>query len=439
MSEAAARSAATTVAGPEAVRDWPPSRRYRLAVALTLMLVYALNQLDRQIINILLQPIKQDLDLTDGQAGLLAGLAFALFYTTLGVPLARWADRGNRVNIVALAVTVWSGMTALCGMAANFWQLLLARIGVGVGEAGCSPPSHSLLADYYPPDERSRGLAIFALGTPLGSSLGILIGGVVNHYYGWRAAFLVVGLPGLIMAVITWLLVKEPRRLGLAPLAAPPRVPFKVVLAKLAGTRSFVHICLAVTIFTLSAYSIAVWGAAFQMRTYAVNTASLGPAIAAMNFVAGLLGIGLGGWLGDKLGARDRRWQVWLPAIGLLIGVPLALMSLYAPSWQLSVIGFTVPLAGLYLYTGPVFGLMQTLMPPNMRAMAVSVFLLVTNLIGMGAGPLFTGLLSDHFGGDASGLRAALCASQIFNVWGALHFWLASRSLERDLQGTEAR
>jgi MFS family permease len=438
MSEAAARSTATTATELEAVQGWPPSRRYRLAVALILMLVYALNQLDRQIINILLQPIKQDFDLSDGQAGLLAGLAFALFYTTLGVPLARWADRGNRVNIVAFAVMVWSGMTALCGMAANFWQLLLARIGVGVGEAGCSPPSHSLLADYYPPGERSRGLAIFALGTPLGSSLGVFIGGVVNHYYGWRTAFLVVGLPGLMMAVITWLLVREPRRLALAPLAAPPQVPFKVALAKLLATRSFVHICLAVTIFTLSAYSIAVWGAAFQIRTYAVNTASLGPAVAVMNFVAGLLGIGLGGWLGDRLGARDRRWQVWLPAIGLLVGVPLALMSLYAPSWQLSVAGFTVPLAGLYLYTGPVFGLIQTLMPPNMRAMAVSVFLLVTNLIGMGAGPLFTGLLSDWFGGDAAGLRAALCASQVFNVWGALHFWLASRSLKRDLQAVDA-
>jgi MFS family permease len=190
-----------------------------------------------------------------------------------------------------------------------------------------------------------------------------------------------------------------------------------------------------VTIFCLSAYSISVWGASFQMRAYGVNTAVLGPATALMGLVAGLLGIGLGGWLGDKLGARDRRWLVWIPAIALLVGIPFSLMSLFAPTWQLSLIGFIVPLAALYIYSGPVFGLIQTLMPPNMRAMAVSIFLLVTNLIGMGAGPVVTGVVSDLFGGGSSadGLRFALAITLVFNAWGALHFWLASRSLQRDL------
>src|SRR5262245_8080337 len=435
MNDAVAGPVAPKTAAREAASRWPPSRGYRWAVGVTLMLVYALNQLDRQIINILLQPIKLEFSLTDAQAGLLAGLAFALFYTTLGIPLARWADRGNRVSIVSLAVTLWSAMTALCGLATNFVQLLLARVGVGFGEAGCSPPSHSLLADYYPPAERSRGLALFALGTPLGASLGVLIGGIINHYYGWRAAFLAVGLPGLLMALITWLVVTEPRRLGIASVATPPTAPFRTVVARILATRSFVHICLAVTIFCLSAYSIAVWGASFQMRAYGVNTAILGPASALMGFVAGLLGIGLGGWLGDKLGARDRRWLVWIPAIALLIAVPFALVSLFAPTWQLSLIGFVIPLAALYIYSGPVFGLIQTLMPPNMRAMAVSVFLLVTNLIGMGAGPLVTGVVSDLFDdrGGANGLRFALGMTLVFNVWGALHFWLAGRSLSRDL------
>lgn len=436
MNEPAVQSSTNSAAQPMPTR-WPPSAGYRRAVALTLMLVYALNQLDRQIINILLQPIKQDLALNDAQAGLLAGLAFALFYSTLGIPLARWADRGNRVSIISLSVLVWSGMTALCGMTTNFVQLLLARIGVGVGEAGCAPASHSLLADYYAPSERSRGLALFTLGTPLGASLGVLIGGIVNQYYGWRAAFLVVGLPGLLMSLVAWRLVTEPRGLGLGSVGAPPQVPFKVVMAKLLGTRSFVHICLAVTIFCLSAYSIAVWGASFQMRTYGVDTAVLGPAMALMGFVAGLLGIGLGGWLGDKLGARDPRWLVWIPAIALLIGIPFSLMSLFAPTWQLSLAGFIVPLAALYIYAGPVFGLIQTLMPPNMRAMAVSLFLLVTNLIGMGAGPVFTGIVSDLAGGSgsAAGLRFALAVSLVFNLWGAMHFWLASRSLRHDLGG----
>ena len=435
MNDAVLETSAQPAAEPEVTGRWLPSRRYRRVVSLTLMLVYALNQLDRQIINILLQPIKLEFVLTDTQAGLLAGLAFALFYTTLGIPLARWADRGNRVSIISLAVLAWSGMTVLCGLAGNFTQLLLARVGVGVGEAGCSPPSHSLLADYYAPAERSRGMAIFALGTPLGASLGVLIGGIINHWYGWRAAFLAVGLPGVLMAVVTWLVVKEPRRLGVASVGIPAQAPLKAVAAKLLGTRSYVHICLAVTIFCLSAYSIAVWGASFQMRAYGVSTGVLGPATALAGFVAGLLGIGLGGWLGDRLGARDRRWLVWIPAIALVVSIPFSLASLIAPTWQLSLIGFIVPLAALYIYSGPVFGLIQTLMPPNMRAMAVSIFLLVTNLIGLGAGPVVTGVISDLYGSDtgADGIRFALAISLVFNLWGALHFWLASRHLERDL------
>jgi MFS transporter, Spinster family, sphingosine-1-phosphate transporter len=430
MSEAVLNPAAPA---PAAAR-WLPTKRYRWAVSLTLMVVYALNQLDRQIINILLQPIKLEFALTDMQAGLLAGLAFALFYTTLGIPLARWADRGNRVNIIALAVLVWSGMTALCGMATSFMQLLLARVGVGVGEAGCSPPAMSLLADYYPPEERSRGFAFYAMGTPFGSSLGLLIGGIINYYYGWRAAFLAVGLPGVIMAIVVWLVVKEPRRLGIASVAPPPTAPWKDVVKTMAGMRTFVHICLAVTIFCIAAYSISVWGASFQMRMYGVNTAALGPATALMAFFAGVTGVALGGWLGDKLGARDKRWQVWIPAIALLVSIPFSFFSLYAPTWQLSLIGFFVPLAALYIYSGPVFGLIQTLMPPNMRAMAVSIFLLTTNLIGMGVGPAFTGLASDWFGGgSAEGLRLALLLSSVFYVWGAFHFWLASRCLKKDL------
>jgi MFS family permease len=415
---------------------WPPTAAYRRAVAITLMIVYALNQLDRQIINILLEPIKLEFALSDTQAGLLSGLAFALFYCILGIPLARWADRGHRVGMISIAVAVWSGMTALCGMAANFTQLLLARVGVGIGEAGCTPPAHSLLADYYGVSERSRGLAIYGLGTPLGSSLGLVIGGIVNQYYGWRAAFLAVGLPGIAMALVTWWLVREPRRLGVPALAAPPTAPLGDVMRKLFETKTFVHICLAVTIFAISAYSVSVWGAAYQIRAFNAPTGILGLAMAAIGLVAGIGGVWLGGWLGEKLGARDQRWLVWMPAIALLVGIPFAIASLLAPTWQLSLIGFIVPLATLYVYTGPVWGLMQTLMPPNMRAVAVSVFLLVTNLIGLGIGPVITGAMSDFFGagtGSAEGLRYALAATGIFTIWGALHFWLAGRTLREDV------
>jgi MFS family permease len=417
---------------------WPPTAAYRRTVAIVLMIVYALNQLDRQIINILLEPIKQDFALTDTQAGLLSGLAFALFYCVLGIPLARLADRGNRVGLIALAVAVWSGMTALCGMATNFVQLLLARVGVGIGEAGCTPPAHSLLADYYGVTERSRGLGIYALGTPLGSSLGLVIGGIINHYYGWRAAFLAVGLPGIAMALVTWWLVREPRQLGVPALAAPATAPFGEVMRKILGTRSFVHICAAVTIFAISAYSVAVWGMAYQMRAFGVATSVLGPASALAGLIAGIGGVWIGSWLGEKLGARDLRWLVWIPGIALLIGIPFAIGSLLASTWQLTLIGFIVPLSALYVYSGPVFGVMQTLMPPNMRAMAVSIFLLVTNLIGLGLGPVITGALSTAFGEGAAGLRYALAATLVFNVWGALHFWLASRTLRADVAAVGA-
>jgi MFS family permease len=415
---------------------WPPSAGYRRAVAITLAVVYALNQLDRQIINILLEPIKHEFTLTDAQAGVLSGLAFALFYCVLGIPLARIADRGNRVRLISIAVAIWSAMTALCGMVSNFAQLLLARVGVGIGEAGCTPPAHSLLADYYGLSERSRGLGIYALGTPFGSSLGILIGGIVNHYYGWRAAFLAVGLPGVIMAIVTWLLVKEPRTLGVPSLAPPPVPPLRETLAKILGTKSFVHICVAVTVFCISAYSVSVWGAPFQMRKFGVPTNVLGIALSLIGLIAGIGGVWLGGWLGDKLGAKDRRWLVWIPAIALLVGIPFAILSLIAPTWQLSVIGFIVPLAALYVYSGPVFGVMQSLFPPNMRATAVSLFLLITNLIGLGLGPVITGSLSDVFGagtGSAQGLGYALAATLVFNVWGAVHFFIAARTLREDI------
>jgi MFS family permease len=417
---------------------WAPGRKYRLAVAITLMVVYALNQLDRQILAILLEPIKQDFQLSDLQAGLLSGMAFALFYTTLGVPMARWADRGHRVGMIAIAVFVWSGMTALCGAAANFTQLLLARVGVGVGEAGCTPPAHSLLADYYPVAERSRGMAIYALGTPLGSSLGLLIGGIINHFYGWRAAFLAVGLPGVAMAMVTWLVVREPRRLGAATVAPPPSMPLRQVARKLLATPSYLHICVAVTAFCVSAYSISVWGASYQVRAFGVSTAVLGPASALAGLVSGLIGVGIGGWLGDRLALRDRRWLVWLPGIALLVGIPFGLISLTATSWQVCLAGFVVPLATFYVYAGPCFGLIQSLMPPAMRAVAVSMFLLTTNLIGLGLGPVVTGALSDWFGQGAEGLRLALACTTVFTLWGAVHFFLAARSLRADLAAVEA-
>jgi MFS family permease len=268
------------------------------------MLVYTLNQLDRQILTILLEPIKRDLDISDTPLGLLSGLAFALLYTLLGLPIARIVDRGfNRVRIVSISIFVWSLMTVCCGLASRFLRLRLARVGVGIGEAGATPASHSLLADYFDEHERSGGMSLYSLGMPVGGFLGLLLGGILNQWYGWKIAFMAVGIPGLLIALILPFLVSEPRVQRVEP-APQDSLDFLPAIKALFATKTFVHACLATSLFTFSGYAFATWGPSYPIRTFGVETGILGITLAFSSLIAGG-GVLLCGWLSDKLVPRD--------------------------------------------------------------------------------------------------------------------------------------
>lgn len=409
-------------------------KRYVLGL---LLVVYASNFLDRQILAILLQPIKQEMGLSDTQLGLLSGIAFALFYATLGIPLARWADKHNRVNLISVCIAIWSGMTALCGLAGNFLQLLLARIGVGIGEAGCSPPAHSIIADYFPADRRAKAMAIYFLGLPLGSVLGYLLGGWINQLYGWRIALLCVGLPGLALAIVVRLTLKEPPRGHADGTEKSTQVApsLRDTLTGLWSNHSFRHLAAGTSLVAMTAYGSASWFPAFMMRTHDMTTGQIGSWLGLLAAVTGILGTLLGGYLGDRLGSRDDRWYVWIPALSMLISTPFTIAALLSPSVA-GLLLFLIPISlAQVIYAPPVFATVQRLVGLRSRAMASAVMLFIANLIGLGLGPLLLGIASDllqaRFGDDA--LRYSLLIATSIGIWASLHYLLASRHLRDDL------
>jgi MFS family permease len=415
--------------------------RYRWTALGLLLCVYVFNFLDRQVFAILQQAIKTDLHLTDTDLGLLGGLAFAVFYTALGIPIARMADRHSRKWIIAISLSIWSLMTALCGVARGFGSLALARVGVGVGEAGCSPPAHSLIADYFPPRQRSTALAIYSLGIPLGAGLGYLIGGYINEFLGWREAFYVVGGPGVLFALLLVFFLKEPRR-GLSETHTEIETsmpPLGESLRVLWQTRTFRQLCAAFAVSTFVAYGVLQWVPTYFIRTYHLDTGSVGAAMALSSVVFSGLSTLLGGFIGDRLAKRDVRWLCWLPVIGLVANTPLMMLMLFQPTFS-SALPY---LFAASLFTGfnlgPIFGLVQTLMPMRLRALAASILLFATNFAGMGFGPLFIGVASDHLAarGVADPLRWAILISLCFAAWTLIHYLLAARTLREDLAARE--
>jgi predicted MFS family arabinose efflux permease len=420
-----------------AEHDPLPAVGYRRYVLGLLAVVYVFNFTDRQILAILLQPIKVELLLSDTQLGLISGIAFALFYATLGIPIARMADRYSRVNIISISIFLWSLMTALSGMAANFTQLLLARIGVGVGEAGCTPPAHSLLSDYYAKENRASALSVYSLGLPIGSFLGLFAGGWVAQLYGWRAAFFIVGLPGLILAVLVKLTIREPAR-GLADGKASAdrsAPPLAQVLKFLWSRKSFRHMTIATALLAFGGFAAATWIPPFLIRSHGMGLGEIGTWLALLSIVSGVAGTLGGGFLGDRLAKRDIRWYVWLPAIALVIGAPLSIAGLLVQDKYLALTLLILPTASYSVYIGPVMGLIQRMVALRIRALSVAVFLFFTNLIGMGGGPLVIGYVSDltrqWFGEDS--LRYALMVIAIAVVWSSVHFVLAARTVAEDL------
>ena len=406
-----------------------------------LLVVYIFNFIDRQIVNILAEPIARDLDLSDTQIGLMTGLAFALFYTALGLPIARYADRPttNRPRLIALALATWSVMTALCGMAANFWQLLLARIGVGVGEAGCTPPAHSLISDMVPPERRSSALAFYALGIPIGTLLGMLIGGFLADWVGWRRAFLVVGLPGIAMALVVVWLVKDPRRSAAAPKASSPstapEMSMFAAMRALMRSRAFVLLVAAGSAAAFLSYGKTTWTTIFFQRTHGLSPGEVGFWFGVVGGAAGIAGTFLGGWLADRYGAANRRHVLTAPAIGMAVAAPIAFLAYEASSWPVALALLIVPTLLNSLYYGPTYSAAQGLVPLRARAVASATVLFFQNLIGLGLGPLFFGMLSDllqpAYGEDS--VRYVLYGAAFLGLVPAFFVWRCSLRLNDEL------
>jgi MFS family permease len=410
--------------------------RRRTLTLFLLTLTYFFSYMDRQILSILLEPIRADLKLSDTQLGLLTGLAFALFYATLGIPVARLADRGNRRNIVAISLTVWSLFTAICGLAQNFVQLLLARIGVGVGEAGSSPPSHSMIADLYPPDRRAGAMAIYTSGVVLGGGFGTMIGGTLAYYYGWREAIVAVGVPGIILAVIVRLFVVEPPRGMSEPdkprtTEQPPLMDgFRTIWAEPAAR----HLVAAVTLTSLIGYALAAFGPSFYVRSFGLDVRSvgliLGPLVAILGTISGVVG----GILADRW-ARKRglHVQAWLVAILKTLALPFLIAMYLSPTVWIAVPVYAVAVLFQSSYLGPTFALLQGLAPLRLRAMWAAITLLVINLVGLGLGPTAIGAISDAFRpfvGEES-LRYASLTTAALTPWAIFHYWRAGVLLKR--------
>ena len=402
-----------------------------------LLVVYVFNFIDRIIIGILAPLIKADLHLTDTQLGLLGGTAFALLYTALGIPIGWLADRTGRVWIITLALSLWSLLTAACGAAQGFTQLFLARLGVGIGEAGGVAPAYSLLADYFPPQQRARALGAYAFGIPIGSAAGLVVGGLLASRLDWRMTFVVVGMAGLLLVPLLRLTVREPVRGGFesgTPAAAPP---LREVVRRLAGKRAFWGLSIAAASSSIAGYGILFWMPSFLLLSYHFTLAQVSVYLGAIILVGGTAGVWLGAALTDHFGTRRRSAFALVPALALLLAVPCYAFGVLVrpPGWGLAV--FALPVALGLAWLGPVTAAIQHLVPPGMRTLASSVFLFINNLIGLGLGSLLIGALSDHFraryGPDALGY--AILAALAFYALSSALFALSSRWVDRDWEG----
>ncbi len=449
-----------------------PTRAYRAYVLILLTGVYTFNFIDRQIIGILSPAIKADLGLADWQLGILKGFAFAVLYTVLGIPIARLADRKNRVTIIAIALGLWSGFTAISGAASNFVQLTLARVGVGIGEAGGSPPSHSLISDYFPKEERAGALAIYAMGIPIGVALAYLGGGWVMQTFGWRVAFVVIGLPGLAMAVLLKLTVREPQRGGMEsadhtdafkalrisePDGAFERLIFgacKLFPASMRASafnetatiwRAAKHllsiptyraVVIATTAVSFTSYANGTWIVDFYARSH--PEFSLLRVLFWLGIISGTAyaaGTFLGGYVVDKLAKRDKRMYGFVPAIALALSVPCFLIALWVGSPVLSLIFLAPVNLAIGFYLGPCFALAQTLAPVSIRALSTAIFFFILNMIALGGGPTLTGILSSVLAdglGEELSLRVSLTAVSFVSLYGAWMFYKTGQRAPAD-------
>jgi predicted MFS family arabinose efflux permease len=415
------------------------ARRYALAV---LVVVYTFNFIDRQILAILLPAIKAEFLVDDWVLGFLAGSAFALFYATLGMPIALLADRWNRRNLIALALAIWSAMTALSGIAANVLQLSLARIGVGIGEAGCSPPAHSMISDYYPPEKRATAMGVFTVGISAGIMIAYLAGGWVAENIGWRAAFLIVGLPGLILALIVRFTVVEPTRgSSEGRQDSDTRYGILAVSKFLYRRKSFLHMSFGSALASFNAYAILSFFPSFLIRSHGMNLQEIGMYLGVIIGISSAIGFVGGGYIADRLGAIDRRYALWAIAASALTAwlfvLPLYLLD--NSTWVL--ILFFVASIPTNVYLATTFAQTQSLVRLRMRAAASAILLFIINIIGLGLGPQIAGILSDFLAASygVESMRYSLLAiGFVMGPWVAFHYYAASRHIASDLDRVDA-
>ena len=414
-----------------------PSRAYANYVVGVLFVVYVFNFIDRQILSILLEDIKAELGVSDTAMGFLTGIAFALFYTVAGIPIARWADVWVRRSIIAMGLAVWSLMTAASGLVRNFPELVLARVGVGVGEAAGSPPAHSIIADYFPPERRATALSVYNMGINMGILFGFVAGGWINEFFGWRSAFFLVGLPGLALALVVRFTIREPVR-GASEGATTdePADPPMVVFRFLWSLRSFRHMALAGGLHAFAGYGFAQWAPTFLRRVHDLGSGEAGTYLGLIIGLGGAVGNVAGGLLADRLGRIDTRWYMWVPALSAIALVPFVVGFLMFDSLLLALLAYIPAVVLGAMWLGAVLAMTQALVRLRMRAVASAILFLILNLIGLGLGPQLVGIVNDWlaptFGEEA--VRYSLLIANLTTVWAAIHFALAGRTLRKDLE-----
>lgn len=429
------------------------SKAYSAYLMVLLTSAFALNLLDRQIINVLAEPIKRDLALADWQLGALTGLSFALLHSVAALPIARLADRSDRVRIIGIAILAWSLFTAACGLAVNFVQLLLLRVGVGIGEAGCQPPSQSLIVDHYPPEKRSGALGKFGLGKPVGAAIGLAAGGLLAEAVGWRWTLVIAGAPGIVIGLLVLFTLKDPRSAATAA-PRPVQMPLGAVIRELAQRRSFLMFMLGMALLSFMSYGANAFAASFYLRVHGQDIARIGEAIGVgplavvglgMGLIgasAGAIGSYLGGRLGDRWGAQDVRAYAWIPAIGATLGAGAYIAMFTVPIGALSLALYAAPAFLNNIWNGPALLAVQNLAGERARATAVALVLFVGSALGMGFGPLTIGAMSDWFAptmGEGEGLRRAIVIVAVVDLAAGLCFWLASRRIRDDLAAVAAQ
>ena len=457
-----------TRTAPESAPSILAKRWYWYYVLGLLTVSYVLNTVDRSaVLSLLLEDIKKEFGASDTQLGLLGGIPFAFFYAGCGIPLAMWADRSSRRMVLALAVATWSAMTALCGLAVSYMMLFFSRVGVAIGEAGGSPPSHSLISDYFPKKLRGTAFSVFALGVPIGTAVGNFVGGWSNDTFGWRATFLIVGLPGVLLALVIRLTIKEPPRghadrflsqdgqpvppNAVLPLTKTPAPPVREVIQFLMRKRSFVHLSLAAALHSVAWYAGSVFNGPFLIRSHGLTRTETGFYLGVIAAVAGF-GTFLGGVAADRMSTRrnDRRWYMLVPGIATLAMVPFQFVTFLHPSMSVAFPAFCVTMLLAAVFFGPSFAMTQSLAALRMRSVATSILLFVQTLIGFGLGPLTAGRISDWLqpagmslpllgvvGQGTDSLRWGMAILGLVNIWSAAHYFRGARYLLADLAASE--